>query len=130
VWAGERLMPDSLKRSPMPPRKSRLGRSKVGLARTPFERGAKGHYSTLKRDPKKALGTAKQRPDGTRALGKECDRQTSLAVRLQTPYCVLCKESRWRLLTNGHLFKRGVQAVRYDYLPGGNCNTLWTSCGR
>jgi hypothetical protein len=44
-----------------------------------------GQYSSLTRDPGKALGMARQRPDGTRALGKECDKQTSLAVRHQTP---------------------------------------------
>lgn len=92
------------------------------LARTLFVRKAS-------KRPKR-LGTARQRPDGTRALGKECDRQTSLAVRWQSPYCVLCKEGRWRLLTNGHMFKRGTQAVRYDYLPGGNCSTLCRECNR
>jgi len=84
----------------------------------------------MRRDPRKALGTAKQRPDDTRALGKECDKWTSRAVRLQTPHCVLCKEGRWRQLTCGHMFKRGVQSVRYDYLPGGNCSTLCRECNR
>lgn len=106
------------------PRWERMSRGKAALKR-------EGNYgSALKRGVKKRLGTAKQRADGTRALGKECDKQTSLAVRHQTPYCVLCKESRWRLLTNGHMFKRGVQSVRYDYLPGGNCHTLCRECNR
>jgi hypothetical protein len=99
-----------------------------GIARTPFVR--KPGSKRPKRNYSSRLGTAKQRPDGTRALGKECDKQTSLAVRLQTPYCVLCKESRWRRLTCGHMFKRGVQSVRYDYLPGGNCSTLCRECNR
>jgi hypothetical protein len=111
-------------------RKARMKPRKAPMSRVPFRSDVSGNYGGLKRDPKKVLGTARQRPDGTRALGKECDKWTSRAVRLQTPYCVLCKERRWRQLTNGHMFKRGVQSVRYDYLPGGNCHTLCRECNR
>lgn len=80
----------SLTPTPMPPRKTRFGDSAVYVK------------------PEKPERTERQ------DLIDKLDRAFSLYIRRRDRCCVICGESRWRLLEAGHFYSRRYYAIRWD----------------
>ena len=65
----------------------------------------------------------KPKKPSRKSLVAACDRELSLSVREENPYCVTCGSRE--NLTCGHLFSRVAYSTRWDYL---NCATQCQGC--
>lgn len=92
------------------------------LKRTPMNRGK----SVLKRGrlaPRRYSKTLTVDGDSARSIKDECDNLMRTIVALRDVSCITC--NRVETSQVGHLFRRGIESVRWNLL---NCNRQCTRC--